>query len=102
MANIWKTTILAGTGNEGAAAGHTSGRLINGEVQEAQIGVAPGELSFNIQLWKSYVDEMEIYLVHPSGERVGPLQETLGSQRYPVNYFLYREQSLVYMNFEGQ
>ncbi|WP_251353047.1 S8 family peptidase [Hominisplanchenecus murintestinalis] len=84
MANIWKTTILAGTGNEGAAAGHTSGRLINGEVQEAQIGVAPGELSFNIQLWKSYVDEMEIYLVHPSGERVGPLQETLGSQRYQM------------------
>lgn len=84
MANIWKTTILAGTGNEGAAAGHTSGRLTNDEPQETQIGVAPGELSFNIQLWKSYVDEMEIYLVHPSGERVGPLLETLGSQRYQM------------------
>ena len=36
----------------------------------------------NIQLWKSYVDEMEIYIEAPSGERIGPLSEKAGAQRY--------------------
>lgn len=82
MSNIWKTTILAGTGNEGAAAGHTSGVLAENEVQEVQVGVTEGETSFNIQLWKSYVDELDIFLYHPSGERIGPIQESLGAHRY--------------------
>jgi len=33
-------------------------------------------------LWKNYEDEMEIYLENPAGERVGPLFETLGAQRW--------------------
>lgn len=82
MSNIWKTTILVGTGNEGAAAGHTSGVLKENEVQEVQVGVTAGETSFNIQLWKSYVDELDIFLYHPSGERIGPVQESLGAHRY--------------------
>lgn len=82
MSNIWRTTILAGTGNEGSAAGHTSGVLETGRMQEVEVGIAPGEASFNIQLWKSYVDEMEVFLFHPSGESIGPLRETLGPQRY--------------------
>ena len=82
MSNIWKTTILAGTGNEGSAAGHTSGLLETGKMQEVEVGIAPGEASFNIQLWKSYVDEMDLFLFHPSGESIGPLRETLGPQRY--------------------
>lgn len=82
MSNIWRTTILAGTGNEGSAAGHTSGVLETGRMQEVEVGIAPGEASFNIQLWKSYVDEMGVFLFHPSGESIGPLRETLGPQRY--------------------
>jgi len=82
MSNIWKTTIVAGTGNEGAAAGHTSGVLKENEVREVQVGITGGETSFNIQLWKSYVDELDIFLYHPSGERIGPIQESLGAHRY--------------------
>jgi subtilisin family serine protease len=78
----WKTVILAGTGNEGAAAGHTSGILEEGKRKEIQVGVAEGETSFNIQFWKSYADEAEILIYHPSGSFAGPLRETLGPQRY--------------------
>lgn len=35
----------------------------------------------NIQLWKSYVDQFQIILIHPDGESFGPLQERLGAQR---------------------
>lgn len=81
-ANLWKTTILVGMGNEGAAAGHTSGVLVEQEAQEVQAGVAAGETSFNIQLWKSYGDELDIILYHPSGARIGPISESLGAHRY--------------------
>ena len=36
----------------------------------------------NIQLWKAYVDELEIYLIAPSGETAGPFYERLGPQRF--------------------
>ena len=35
-----------------------------------------------MQLWKSYEDEMSIYIENPSGNRIGPLDEKLGPQRY--------------------
>lgn len=82
MANIWRTTIIAGTGNEGAAAGHTSGILQEGQIQEIQLGVGAGEVSINLQLWKNYVDEFQIELISPSGQILGPFQEILGAQRY--------------------
>ena len=42
----------------------------------------PREPVLNVQLWKSYADEIEISLVTPSGERIGPLSEQIGTQRY--------------------
>ncbi len=82
MANRWKTVILAGTGNEGGAAGHTSVILEEGDEREFFVGVSQAETSFNIQLWKSYTDEVELVLIHPNGERIGPLRENIGAQRY--------------------
>ena len=88
----WKMVIVAGTGNEGNAAGHTSAMLQEGETQEIQFAVAAGETGLNIQLWKNYVDQMDIYLRAPDGTRIGPLYENLGPQRYriaEVNLLIY-------------
>ena len=38
ISNIWKSCICIGTGNEGATAGHTSGRLREKTVEEKNIG----------------------------------------------------------------
>lgn len=38
----------------------------------------------NVQIWKEYVDNVDISLVSPSGIRVGPIQEILGTQRFTV------------------
>lgn len=84
MANIWRTTIVVGTGNEGAAAGHTSGILENGKPVEAELGIAENELSINVQLWKAYEDQFRIEIIHPGGYVAGPLQERLGAQRFVV------------------
>ena len=84
MMGRWKMVIVAGTGNEGNAAGHTSVMLQEGETKESQFAVAAGETGLNIQLWKNYVDQMDIYLRAPDGTRIGPLYENLGPQRYRI------------------
>lgn len=82
IADTWKNVICVGSGNEGAAAGHTSGQIGEEEEVTVEFAVQEREPSLNLQLWKSYVDEMDISIVTPSGERVGPLEETPGSRRY--------------------
>ena len=79
-----RLVICTGTGNNGTGNLHTNGRLLQGETKEIEIGVSPFEPVFNIQLWKSYADAVDIYLEAPSGERIGPLSERLGAQRYPI------------------
>lgn len=82
MANLWKSCICIGTGNEAASAGHTSGVLTMKEDAVIRLGIQERQPSLSIQIWKEYVDVMEISLISPSGIRTGPVQEILGSQRF--------------------
>lgn len=52
--------------------------------EEIQLGVQIRERTLNVQIWKSYVDEIEISLVNPSGVSVGPVSSILGTQRFTV------------------
>lgn len=109
MSNYWKTSISVGTGNEGAARGHTSGVLLEGQVQEIELGVGDYETALSLQVWKSYVDDFDIMLIHPSGRQIGPIQQIQGPQRFvldqtelllyygePSPYNLYQE---IYIDF---
>lgn len=77
-----KNVICVGTGNNGNDALHSGGKISSGEIQEIELGVGAFEPTLNVQLWKNYEDEMAIYLENPAGERVGPLSEILGAQRW--------------------
>ena len=68
MANYWKTSIVIGSGNEGSAAVHTAGKLTLNEEQEVEIAVSAYEASLNLQIWKNYVDEIGVSVIHP-GDR---------------------------------
>lgn len=85
LAERGRTCICVGTGNEGNTAGHAAGSLkTTGDTQEIELGIAPFESTLNVQLWKSYADEFDVSLVHPAGQVIGPLPESLGPQRYTV------------------
>lgn len=71
-----------GSGNEGAAAGHAAGRLTEESESEIQLGVQARETNLSVQIWKSYVDEIEISVINPSGVSTIPFRETLGAQRF--------------------
>ena len=84
IANTWKSVICIGTGNEGNTAGHTSGVLVDSEETVIELAVQENSPSLNVQIWKAYFDLVDISLISPSGVRVGPIQEQLGSQRFNV------------------
>ena len=109
MANYWKTSIVIGSGNEGSAAVHTAGKLTLNEEQEVEIAVSAYEASLNLQIWKNYVDEIGVSVIHPGGTAIGPLQRIQGTQRFqlgetnllvyygePSPYNLYQE---IYLDF---
>lgn len=84
MANYGRTSIAAGSGNEGAAAVHTSGRVTEGQTERVELAVSEFETALNLQIWKSYVDEIAVSIVHPGGLVVGPIQRIQGPQRFTV------------------
>ncbi len=84
IADVWKSVICIGTGNEGNAAGHTSGRLSQTEDTVIELAVQENSPTLNVQIWKAYFDFVDISLISPSGVRVGPIQEVIGSQRFTV------------------
>lgn len=82
ISNYGRTTVIVGSGNEGAAAGHTSGVLVVGTEAAVELSVASYETGCSVQLWKSYEDQFDIRLRAPSGEVFGPLSEQIGPARY--------------------
>lgn len=84
MANFWKTSIVIGTGNEGAARGHTSGYLQQGVTQEVEFAISSYETVMSLQIWKSYVDDYDVSITHPNGRVVGPIQKIQGPQRFVI------------------
>ena len=94
VAEVWKLSIVAGTGNEADKRIHTSGQYTN----ELQIGRY--EPSVNIQLWKNPGDRYEIILENPGGSRV-ILSENAGISKYSLNgdnIFVYRGEPSPYSN----
>lgn len=84
MSNYWKSVLVIGTGNEGNAAGHTEEILQMGRDTEVPFLIQDYETSLNIQIWKSYVDDILLELISPEGQRVGYFQSVLGPQRFTL------------------
>ncbi len=84
ISNYWKSVICIGSGNEGASAGHTSGQVQQEIDTVVQLAIQEMEQTVNLQLWKRYSDVMEISVISPSGVKVGPFREILGSQRLTI------------------
>ncbi len=80
--SVGVNTICVGSGNEGAAAGHTSGVISQGERKNVEISVAMFEPGLNIQIWKSYIDKFTIDIVTPSGKRNTINEDGPGMFRY--------------------
>ena len=61
-----------------------AGILTENEQVEIELAVQENETGLNVQIWKAYYDLVDILLEAPSGVRIGPIQEILGSQRFRI------------------
>lgn len=84
IANLWKSVICIGMGNEGASAGHTAGILKENTEERIPLAVQMKETAINVQIWKSYHDIVDISLISPAGVQIGPIPEVIGTQHFVV------------------
>lgn len=92
-ANIWKNSIVIGTGNEGAAGRHAQGTVTMGQNEVVQLAISEFETTINIQIWKNYYDKFDIILISPGGQKIGPIPEILGTQQFSL------EQTQIYLYY---
>lgn len=67
-AEIGRTSICVGNGNEGSSAGHVGRIAVPNKMQREILSVGPYELSLSLQIWVSSVDEYTIVISSPNGE----------------------------------
>lgn len=64
-AEIGRTVICVGSGNEGSSGGHFAGNV--SQTRSVELSVAEYERTLNLQFWKNYNDEYRIFLRSPGG-----------------------------------
>lgn len=77
-----RNVICIGSGNEAVSGGHTSLRLLKEE--RVELVIADNERSVNVQIWKSYVDDMTLELEAPGGQRYMVYLDRMGKQTWIV------------------
>ena len=96
MCDIWKTSIVIGSGNEAAKGIHTSG-FIESETVSEELVIGMYETSLDIQLWKSYSDDFSISIMAPDGSVYGPFIPEIQVNEYIIGntklYVYYGEPS---------
>lgn len=107
-AEIGRTVICVGTGNEGASNGHLAGNLLEepeggqpagagsrrGRAVTVELAVAEYERNLNVQLWKNYNDVYRITLRSPGGQEYA-LPEAVENGKYTLR--LEHTEILVYI-----
>ena len=84
VAGVGKNVICTGMGNEGVSGTHQSVTFEEGENLTVEFSIGEFQASTNLQLWKSYVDEVRIFIEAPGGARIGPLDSSIGTGRYRI------------------
>lgn len=94
-AEVGRSVIVVGSGNEGASGGHTAG-VIQGTGRVVELAVGGYETGLSIQLWKHYQDVFDLLVISPGGERVQLTLSQLGEAE-AVRRTLEQTQLLCYL-----
>lgn len=68
VADSYKMVLCVGSGNEGAAAGHTQ-VILDGE-KRVECSIAEYQRACNLSVWKNYADSFRLEVLSPGGERL--------------------------------
>ena len=76
MSNIWKTSIIVPTGNEGSTSHHYKNIVKNNQTIEVEIAVNNNLQSLYIVLFKNFVDIFNVNIIAPNGIETGFINNT--------------------------
>ena len=68
-AEIGRTVICVGSGNEGSSGGHCRGKLSPGRERETQLRIGAYVRDLGLQLWTFYSDDLVIGIRSPGGQQ---------------------------------
>ncbi len=91
-AEVGRTVICVGSGNDGSSGGHVTGNVVENRMVE--LAVAEYERNLNFQLWKNYSDNYRVRLRSPGGQEA-ELNPVVESGKYTLQ--LERTQLLAYL-----
>lgn len=72
VAGLSRLSIVTGMGNDGSTGRHAQFMLGNTSWYQIDFLVNPYESGINLQVWKSYADIADIFLITPGGRELGP------------------------------
>ena len=80
MCSFWKNNIVVAAGNNATKAGHKRINIKNDENKDTlvEIEVGQNEKILNINIWPSFVDDFNLYLVSPTGKSTQPISQDSG------------------------
>lgn len=83
-ARRWKNNIVIAAGNEGIAGRHAAGIMKNFEQKRIEFQVQGRQLSVSLQIWRSFLDPMEVGVLSPGGESTGIQPAGVGVYRREI------------------
>lgn len=111
VSQMAKISVVTGTGNDGSRELHVSGMLGNVSFADLEIAVADGVGSFGVQIWKNYIDRLDVLVYSPSYDIAAYLTEgqtAKGAANGASVYGIYQPPSpystkqLVYIFFQSE
>lgn len=95
LAQEWKTNIIVGAGNEGAARGHYDGQVKQGESTLVELNIGPNKKTYNISFWQSFIDLLSFEIIAPNGQKTPRIYFNQPATRFVIS------DTVVYVSFAG-
>ena len=85
VSELSKISVVTGMGNEGTTARHTAFDINEKTWHMEDFFVSPFEQGVNIQIWRKFVDVIDIFIVTPDGKELGPFNNYQETMKYFVH-----------------
>ena len=85
VSELSKISVVTGMGNEGTTARHTAFDINEKTWHTEDFFVSRFEQGVNIQIWRKFVDVIDIFIVTPDGKELGPFNNYQETMKFFVN-----------------
>lgn len=85
VSELSKLSIVTGMGNEGSTSRHTEFIMLEKSWHQEEFFVSRYEQGINIQIWREFIDLIDIFLVTPDGKELGPFNNYQNTMKFSIN-----------------